>query len=336
MDAEELLRRLALNDENVVRSAVGADPLPLSGGPELDAKTNALVRLAALLSIGAATSSCRAAVECARAAGASDAEIVERAGSRRAGGRRRARRRRGAPSRPGHRLRRRGRRRGLGRSLRRDHVRAAQRCQSAVRNEGRRCCLLITASRAASLRRGGRDVLRIGRDEHDGRRAARRRDAARGGKPTEPGHAHVHQDEIGAQRRSERHRTLARRGLAHELEAGRRRDQLPGRHEERRLVVDDQHPDGVGGPTGQVRAGMARVPRFTCSRRRCCQGLPTQASLRARRCRALRREAGTLVGTTDGDVRSPRADSTAEGPGARGDRDPGDRGAPRCAPARWS
>ena len=76
MHAEELLRRLALNDENVVRSAVGADPLPLSGGPELDAKTNALVRLAALLSIGAATSSCRAAVECARAADATDAEIV--------------------------------------------------------------------------------------------------------------------------------------------------------------------------------------------------------------------------------------------------------------------
>src|SRR4051795_3849039 len=72
VDAEELLRRLALNDENVVRSAVGAAPLPLSGGPELDAKTNALVRLAALLSIGAATSSCRAAVECARAAAATD------------------------------------------------------------------------------------------------------------------------------------------------------------------------------------------------------------------------------------------------------------------------
>jgi alkylhydroperoxidase/carboxymuconolactone decarboxylase family protein YurZ len=76
VQAEELLRRLALNDENVVRSAVGADPPPLSGGPELDAKTNALVRLAALLSIGAATSSCRAAVECARAADATDAEIV--------------------------------------------------------------------------------------------------------------------------------------------------------------------------------------------------------------------------------------------------------------------
>ena len=76
MDAEELLRRLALNDENVVRSAVGAYPLRVSGGPELDAKTNALVRLAALLSIGAATSSCRAAVEVARAAGATDSEIV--------------------------------------------------------------------------------------------------------------------------------------------------------------------------------------------------------------------------------------------------------------------
>ena len=77
MDAEELLRRLALNDENVVRSAVGADPLSLSGGPDLDAKTSALVRLAALLSIGAATSSCRAAVECrARRRRATDAEIV--------------------------------------------------------------------------------------------------------------------------------------------------------------------------------------------------------------------------------------------------------------------
>jgi alkylhydroperoxidase/carboxymuconolactone decarboxylase family protein YurZ len=76
VNAEELLRRLALNDENVVRSAVGSASLSLSGGPDLDAKTNALVRLAALLSIGAATSSCRAAVELARAVGATDAELV--------------------------------------------------------------------------------------------------------------------------------------------------------------------------------------------------------------------------------------------------------------------
>jgi alkylhydroperoxidase/carboxymuconolactone decarboxylase family protein YurZ len=76
VDAEELLRRLALNDENVVRSAVGADTRSLGSGRQLDAKTNALVRLAALLSIGAATASCRATVELARAAGATDAEIV--------------------------------------------------------------------------------------------------------------------------------------------------------------------------------------------------------------------------------------------------------------------
>jgi alkylhydroperoxidase/carboxymuconolactone decarboxylase family protein YurZ len=76
VDAEELLRRLALNDEKVVRSAVSADSRSLGGGADLDAKTDALVRLAALLSIGAATSSCRAAVERARASDATDAEIV--------------------------------------------------------------------------------------------------------------------------------------------------------------------------------------------------------------------------------------------------------------------
>ena len=76
VDAEELLRRLALNDENVVRSAVGADPLPLSGGPELDAKTNALVRLAALLSIGAATSSCGPRSSARAPPAPTDAEIV--------------------------------------------------------------------------------------------------------------------------------------------------------------------------------------------------------------------------------------------------------------------
>ena len=76
MDAEELLRRLALSDENVVRAAVGGDSRSLNHAAHLDAKTSALVRLAALLSIGAATSSCRAAVECARAGGADEDEIV--------------------------------------------------------------------------------------------------------------------------------------------------------------------------------------------------------------------------------------------------------------------
>lgn len=74
MDAEELLRRFALNDENAVGAAVGGRPL--AAGCALDAKTAALVALAALLSVGAPTTSCRVVVERARAAGATDHEIV--------------------------------------------------------------------------------------------------------------------------------------------------------------------------------------------------------------------------------------------------------------------
>jgi alkylhydroperoxidase/carboxymuconolactone decarboxylase family protein YurZ len=75
MDVEELLRRLALNDESVVRSAVGAGTAARDDAL-LDARSSALVRLAALLSVGATTDSCRVAVELARAAGVSDHELV--------------------------------------------------------------------------------------------------------------------------------------------------------------------------------------------------------------------------------------------------------------------
>jgi alkylhydroperoxidase/carboxymuconolactone decarboxylase family protein YurZ len=69
---EELLRRLALNDEEAVRGAIAAG----AGAEGLDPKTAALVRLAALLSIGAETTSCRASVDRAYATGATDEEIV--------------------------------------------------------------------------------------------------------------------------------------------------------------------------------------------------------------------------------------------------------------------
>jgi alkylhydroperoxidase/carboxymuconolactone decarboxylase family protein YurZ len=69
---ERTLRRLALNDERYLRSAL-ADP----GFPsDLDAKTQALIRLGALLAIGAGTVSLRWTVELAAAAGASDDEMV--------------------------------------------------------------------------------------------------------------------------------------------------------------------------------------------------------------------------------------------------------------------
>jgi 4-carboxymuconolactone decarboxylase len=69
---ERTLRRLALNDERYLRSAL-ADPGVSS---DLDAKSQALIRLGALLAIGAGTVSLRWTVERAAAAGASDEEIV--------------------------------------------------------------------------------------------------------------------------------------------------------------------------------------------------------------------------------------------------------------------
>ena len=73
MRLEEQLRRLSLNDDAAVRSAIGADAPSVA----LDSRTVALVRLAALLSIGAPTASCRAVVEKAHAAGATDEELVD-------------------------------------------------------------------------------------------------------------------------------------------------------------------------------------------------------------------------------------------------------------------
>ena len=69
---ERSLRRLALNDERYLRSAL-ADPGISS---DLDAKTQSLIRLGALLAIGAGTVSLRWTVELAAAAGATDDEIV--------------------------------------------------------------------------------------------------------------------------------------------------------------------------------------------------------------------------------------------------------------------
>jgi 4-carboxymuconolactone decarboxylase len=77
VQSDELLRRLALNDETTVHSAIDDTAHPLCGPSSLGAKTGALVRLAALLSVGAAAVSCRATVDRARAAGATDNELVE-------------------------------------------------------------------------------------------------------------------------------------------------------------------------------------------------------------------------------------------------------------------
>lgn len=75
-EVERLLRHLALNDEELVgkvligRADSGQDST-------LDLKVDLLVRLGALLALGASTASLRATVEHAIEAGASESEIAD-------------------------------------------------------------------------------------------------------------------------------------------------------------------------------------------------------------------------------------------------------------------
>jgi 4-carboxymuconolactone decarboxylase len=74
-EVEHLLRLLALNDEESVGKVLAGGPDPIDG-MALRPKVDLLVRLGALLALGAATSSLQTAVERAIDAGASEAEIV--------------------------------------------------------------------------------------------------------------------------------------------------------------------------------------------------------------------------------------------------------------------
>jgi 4-carboxymuconolactone decarboxylase len=72
---EQLLRRLALNDEKVVGSVLSR-AAGVSVPPALDRKAEALVQVGALLSVGAPTASLRWTVEYAQSSGATDEEIL--------------------------------------------------------------------------------------------------------------------------------------------------------------------------------------------------------------------------------------------------------------------
>lgn len=74
-EAEDLLRRLALNDERV-SGMVLTRPVGGDGELVLSPKMELLIRLAALLAVGATTPSLREAVDQAATAGASSDEIV--------------------------------------------------------------------------------------------------------------------------------------------------------------------------------------------------------------------------------------------------------------------
>ena len=72
---EELLRRLALNDEKSVGMVLMSGSSP-GAGMALVPKVDLLVRLGALVAVGAATASLRRTVQMALAAGATETEIV--------------------------------------------------------------------------------------------------------------------------------------------------------------------------------------------------------------------------------------------------------------------
>jgi alkylhydroperoxidase/carboxymuconolactone decarboxylase family protein YurZ len=74
-DHEEMLRRLAIRDDAYVDALLTSEAANVAASHQ-DAKTHALVRLAALVSVDAATPSYLASVEAARASGASDDEIA--------------------------------------------------------------------------------------------------------------------------------------------------------------------------------------------------------------------------------------------------------------------
>jgi alkylhydroperoxidase/carboxymuconolactone decarboxylase family protein YurZ len=75
-EVERLLRLLALNDEDSVAKVLATEPSGVLS-PPLSPKVDLLVRLGALLALGAATASLRATVARARQAGATEAEIAD-------------------------------------------------------------------------------------------------------------------------------------------------------------------------------------------------------------------------------------------------------------------
>lgn len=78
MEYIDLLRRLSLHDERVVAEAFcGANPQLEGPAPLLDARSLALVRLAALVAVGGAVPSFGAQADAAVDGGATAAEIVE-------------------------------------------------------------------------------------------------------------------------------------------------------------------------------------------------------------------------------------------------------------------
>lgn len=73
--AEEAFRRLTIGEPGLVVS-FGDEEAPLGAGPGLDARTEALVRIAALVALDAPPASFRCVVEAAQRAGARQEDLL--------------------------------------------------------------------------------------------------------------------------------------------------------------------------------------------------------------------------------------------------------------------
>jgi 4-carboxymuconolactone decarboxylase len=77
LDYIDLLRRLSLHDERGIADVLGCSSIRSPGLDMLDSRTLALVRLAALISVGGAVPSFGAQADAAIDAGATTAEIID-------------------------------------------------------------------------------------------------------------------------------------------------------------------------------------------------------------------------------------------------------------------
>jgi hypothetical protein len=102
-----------------------------------------------------------------------------------------------------------------------------------------------------------------GEDQHARLRRRQREDLAGRGQAVEARHADVHQHDVGAQARGERHRLVTVGGLAHHLEVGLgAQDHAKARAHEL-LVVGEHDLDHHATPSGR-RARSAHPPSRRC------------------------------------------------------------------------
>jgi hypothetical protein len=138
-----------------------------------------------------------------------------------------------------------------GRARRDDRVAAGDRADR--RHQVGRLGVLEQEAAGARAQRGVGVLVEVeGRQDDHARAPAAFDEPARGLHAVHPGHAHVHQDDVGLQALDDLEGLVAVTGLADELEVGLGLEDHPEAHAQQLLVVDE-HDRGAG------HAGVAAV-----------------------------------------------------------------------------